>query len=154
MPDCYSIRYGTTAVQASVWFHMSVFYAKYTASTLYRFVFIYRKFVIICRSCDWPRLFAAFQVKANFPEEYASRELDKLRYRYPRGESYLDIIARLEPVIFEMERQKAPLLIIAHQVGGGGYVGGWVGGRVGGWMGVCTNKMLPFPSLSCLLVGN
>ncbi|CAM9424380.1 unnamed protein product [Pylaiella littoralis] len=55
------------------------------------------------------------QVKANFPEEYASRELDKLRYRYPRGESYLDIIARLEPVIFEMERQKAPLLIIAHQ---------------------------------------
>eukprot|EP00904_Undaria_pinnatifida_P009679 jgi/Undpi1/5841/HiC_scaffold_2.g01115.m1 len=55
------------------------------------------------------------QVKASFPEEYAAREKDKLRYRYPRGESYLDIIARLEPVIFEMERQKAPLLIIAHQ---------------------------------------
>lgn len=59
---------------------------------------------------------AASQVKSSFPEEYAARELDKLRYRYPRGESYLDIIARLEPVIFEMERQKAPLLIIAHQV--------------------------------------
>lgn len=58
----------------------------------------------------------ASQVKSSFPEEYAARELDKLRYRYPRGESYLDIIARLEPVIFEMERQKAPLLIIAHQV--------------------------------------
>ncbi|CAN0486104.1 unnamed protein product, partial [Ectocarpus sp. 8 AP-2014] len=56
------------------------------------------------------------QVKASFPEEYRAREQDKLRYRYPRGESYLDIIARLEPVIFEMERQKAPLLIIAHQV--------------------------------------
>eukprot|EP00903_Cladosiphon_okamuranus_P005436 g5422.t1 len=55
------------------------------------------------------------QVKSSFPEEYAAREQDKLRYRYPRGESYLDIIARLEPVIFEMERQKAPLLIIAHQ---------------------------------------
>lgn len=55
-------------------------------------------------------------MKASFPEEYAAREKDKLRYRYPRGESYLDIIARLEPVIFEMERQKAPLLIIAHQV--------------------------------------
>ncbi|CAB1114562.1 unnamed protein product [Ectocarpus sp. CCAP 1310/34] len=55
------------------------------------------------------------QVKASFPEEYRAREQDKLRYRYPRGESYLDIIARLEPVIFEMERQKAPLLIIAHQ---------------------------------------
>ncbi|CAM9901538.1 unnamed protein product [Scytosiphon promiscuus] len=55
------------------------------------------------------------QVKSNFPQEYAAREQDKLRYRYPRGESYLDIIARLEPVIFEMERQKAPILIIAHQ---------------------------------------
>lgn len=55
-------------------------------------------------------------MKESFPEEYAAREKDKLRYRYPRGESYLDIIARLEPVIFEMERQKKPLLIIAHQV--------------------------------------
>ncbi|CAM9301824.1 unnamed protein product, partial [Hapterophycus canaliculatus] len=55
------------------------------------------------------------QVKSSFPQEYAAREQDKLRYRYPRGESYLDIIARLEPVIFEMERQKAPILIIAHQ---------------------------------------
>lgn len=55
------------------------------------------------------------QVKESFADEYAAREQDKLRYRYPRGESYLDIIARLEPVIFEMERQKAPLLIIAHQ---------------------------------------
>lgn len=55
-------------------------------------------------------------MKERFPEEYAARQADKLRYRYPRGESYMDIIARLEPVIFEMERQKAPLLIIAHQV--------------------------------------
>ncbi|CAM9132046.1 unnamed protein product [Phaeothamnion confervicola] len=55
------------------------------------------------------------QVKANFPDEYAAREKDKLSYRYPRGESYLDIVSRLEPVIFEMERQKAPLLIVAHQ---------------------------------------
>ena len=39
----------------------------------------------------------------------------QLNYRYPRGESYLDIISRLESVIFEMERQKGPLLIIAHQ---------------------------------------
>jgi broad specificity phosphatase PhoE len=39
----------------------------------------------------------------------------QLNYRYPRGESYLDIISRLESVIFEMERQKTPLLIIAHQ---------------------------------------
>ncbi|CAM9681570.1 unnamed protein product [Chrysoparadoxa australica] len=54
-------------------------------------------------------------VKKKFPEEFAAREKDKLNYRYGRGESYLDIISRLEPVIFEMERQKAPLLIVAHQ---------------------------------------
>jgi 6-phosphofructo-2-kinase/fructose-2,6-biphosphatase len=55
------------------------------------------------------------QVKMKFPEEYRAREQDKLRYRYPRGESYLDIIARLEPVILELERQEDPLLIIGHQ---------------------------------------
>jgi broad specificity phosphatase PhoE len=36
------------------------------------------------------------------------------RYRYPRGESYFDVITRLDPVIFELERQKEPLLIVAH----------------------------------------
>lgn len=41
---------------------------------------------------------------------------DKLAYRYPRGESYLDVIARLEPMILEMERHREPLLIISHQV--------------------------------------
>lgn len=37
------------------------------------------------------------------------------RYRYPRGESYLDVIARLEPVIFEIERQKQDVVIVSHQ---------------------------------------
>lgn len=49
------------------------------------------------------------------PEEYQLRARDKLNYRYPRGESYTDVIARLEPVIFELERTKATILIIAHQ---------------------------------------
>ncbi|KAF7042258.1 hypothetical protein CFC21_051911 [Triticum aestivum] len=44
-----------------------------------------------------------------------SRRKDKLRYRYPRGESYLDVIQRLEPVIIELERQRAPVVVIAHQ---------------------------------------
>jgi hypothetical protein len=36
-----------------------------------------------------------------YPEEYAHREADKLRYRYPGvgGESYLDVIERIRPVI-------------------------------------------------------
>uniref|UniRef100_A0A453IAI2 6-phosphofructo-2-kinase domain-containing protein n=1 Tax=Aegilops tauschii subsp. strangulata TaxID=200361 RepID=A0A453IAI2_AEGTS len=55
------------------------------------------------------------EVKKNKPEEYESRRKDKLRYRYPRGESYLDVIQRLEPVIIELERQRAPVVVIAHQ---------------------------------------
>ena len=35
-------------------------------------------------------------------------------YRYPRGESYEDLVARLEPVIMELERQEN-VLVIGHQ---------------------------------------
>ncbi|VVA16546.1 PREDICTED: 6-phosphofructo-2-kinase/fructose-2 [Prunus dulcis] len=55
------------------------------------------------------------EIKKNMPEEYESRMKDKLRYRYPRGESYLDVIQRLEPVIIELERQRAPVVVISHQ---------------------------------------
>jgi broad specificity phosphatase PhoE len=55
------------------------------------------------------------EIEEKFPEEFARRNTDKLAYRYPRGESYLDVIARLEPIIIEMERHKEPLLIIGHQ---------------------------------------
>ena len=55
------------------------------------------------------------EIAAAMPAEYEARQRDKLRYRYPRGESYEDVIARLEPVIIEMERQRQPLMIVAHQ---------------------------------------
>jgi broad specificity phosphatase PhoE len=55
------------------------------------------------------------EIEQRYPEEFARRSMDKLAYRYPRGESYLDVIARLEPMIMEMERHREPLLIISHQ---------------------------------------
>ncbi|MDP9152099.1 MAG: 6-phosphofructo-2-kinase/fructose-2,6-bisphosphatase [Myxococcota bacterium] len=55
------------------------------------------------------------EIEATMPEEYTARELDKFRYRYPRGESYQDVIQRLEPVIFELEREHAPVLVVGHQ---------------------------------------
>ncbi|XP_031271771.1 6-phosphofructo-2-kinase/fructose-2,6-bisphosphatase isoform X3 [Pistacia vera] len=55
------------------------------------------------------------EIRKNMPEEYDARKKDKLRYRYPRGESYLDVIQRLEPVIIELERQRAPVVVISHQ---------------------------------------
>merc|ERR1719240_896046 len=50
------------------------------------------------------------EIEKAFPEEFARRSKDKLAYRYPRGESYLDVIARLEPMIIEMERHREPLV--------------------------------------------
>lgn len=54
-------------------------------------------------------------IAQRFPDDYQLRRRDKLGYRYPRGESYQDVIGRLEPVIVEIERERRPLLIVAHQ---------------------------------------
>lgn len=35
--------------------------------------------------------------------------------RYPSGESYLDVIQRLEPVIIEIERERECMCVVAHQ---------------------------------------
>jgi len=50
-----------------------------------------------------------------YPDEFNRRQNDKLCYRYPRGESYMDVTLRLEPVAQEMERIREPVLIVAHQ---------------------------------------
>ncbi len=55
------------------------------------------------------------EVRRRFPDEFAARAKDKLNYRYPRGESYRDVIQRLDPVIIEIERHEHPILIVGHQ---------------------------------------
>lgn len=55
------------------------------------------------------------EINEKFPEDFEARKKDKLRYRYPAGESYLDVIQRLEPVVIEVEREKECVLIVAHQ---------------------------------------
>ncbi|XP_061770212.1 6-phosphofructo-2-kinase/fructose-2,6-bisphosphatase 3 isoform X2 [Nerophis ophidion] len=54
------------------------------------------------------------EVKEKFPEEFALRDEDKYYYRYPAGESYQDVVQRVEPVIMELERQEN-VLVICHQ---------------------------------------
>ncbi|XP_060793435.1 6-phosphofructo-2-kinase/fructose-2,6-bisphosphatase 1 isoform X3 [Neoarius graeffei] len=54
------------------------------------------------------------EIQENYPEEFAMRDQDKYRYRYPKGESYEDLVHRLEPVIMELERQEN-VLVICHQ---------------------------------------
>lgn len=50
-----------------------------------------------------------------YPEDFANRDEDKFNYRYRGGESYRDVVVRLEPVIMELERQEN-ILIVGHQV--------------------------------------
>ncbi|WVF73002.1 hypothetical protein IAT40_007820 [Kwoniella sp. CBS 6097] len=54
------------------------------------------------------------EIEEKYPEDYESRDEDKFNYRYRGGESYRDVVVRLEPVIMELERQEN-ILIIAHQ---------------------------------------
>ncbi|KAM9758949.1 6-phosphofructo-2-kinase/fructose-2,6-bisphosphatase 2 isoform 6-T6 [Menidia menidia] len=53
-------------------------------------------------------------IQETFPEEFVLRDQDKYHYRYPGGESYQDLVQRLEPVIMELERQ-GNVLVICHQ---------------------------------------
>ncbi|VDK42692.1 unnamed protein product [Anisakis simplex] len=52
--------------------------------------------------------------KARYPKQFADRDKDKYHYRYPSGESYEDLVSRLEPVIMELERQ-SNVLVVSHQ---------------------------------------
>ncbi len=55
------------------------------------------------------------EIRHRQPEEYAARKSEKFAYRYPGGESYADLIQRLEPMITELERQRDPIMIVSHQ---------------------------------------
>ncbi|XP_020605187.1 6-phosphofructo-2-kinase/fructose-2,6-bisphosphatase 1-like isoform X2 [Orbicella faveolata] len=54
------------------------------------------------------------EIKKMDPEEHKVIEEHPFNYRYPRGESYSDVCARLEPVIMELERQ-SNVLVICHE---------------------------------------
>ena len=55
------------------------------------------------------------EIETTYNQESVLRKRDKLGYRYPRGESYLDLIARLDPLMHELESYSEPLLIVSHQ---------------------------------------
>jgi hypothetical protein len=54
------------------------------------------------------------EIKEKYPEDFAARDEDKYNYRYRGGESYRDVVKRLEPIIMELERSEN-VLIITHQ---------------------------------------
>ncbi|XP_045773112.1 6-phosphofructo-2-kinase/fructose-2,6-bisphosphatase isoform X2 [Maniola jurtina] len=54
------------------------------------------------------------EIQHKYPSDFNARDANKFAYRYPRGESYEDLVARLEPVIMELERQ-GNVLVVSHQ---------------------------------------
>uniref|UniRef100_A0A914HNC1 Transcription factor BTF3 n=1 Tax=Globodera rostochiensis TaxID=31243 RepID=A0A914HNC1_GLORO len=52
--------------------------------------------------------------QTRYPKQFTERDKDKYHYRYPSGESYEDLVVRLEPVIMELERQ-SDILVVSHQ---------------------------------------
>lgn len=54
------------------------------------------------------------EIAEAYPLEFAARDRDKLRYRYPCGESYVDVCERLRELLVIMN-QSDNLLVISHQ---------------------------------------
>jgi len=54
------------------------------------------------------------EIAAKFPVEFALRDKDKLCYRYPGGESYLDVVERVSGLLTSISSSHN-LLIISHQ---------------------------------------
>jgi broad specificity phosphatase PhoE len=52
------------------------------------------------------------ELDEKYPLDASERKTDKLCYRYPRGESYLDLIHRVEPILFEIERSREPVIVV------------------------------------------
>jgi broad specificity phosphatase PhoE len=55
------------------------------------------------------------EIQARYPSIAQWRSMDKYTFRYPGGESYQDLVLRLEPVIMELETAKTPVLVVSHQ---------------------------------------
>ncbi|KAI9824596.1 MAG: Fructose-2,6-bisphosphatase [Thelocarpon impressellum] len=54
------------------------------------------------------------EIEGRYPEDFKARDDDKYNYRYRGGESYRDLVIRLEPIIMELERSEN-IVIITHQ---------------------------------------
>jgi 6-phosphofructo-2-kinase/fructose-2,6-biphosphatase 2 len=54
------------------------------------------------------------EIETQYPEDFYLRDSDKFHFRYRGGESYADLVLRLEPIIMEVERQEN-IMIIGHQ---------------------------------------
>ncbi|XP_037037653.1 6-phosphofructo-2-kinase/fructose-2,6-bisphosphatase-like isoform X1 [Bradysia coprophila] len=54
------------------------------------------------------------EIHERFPQEFAWRDQDKLKYRYPHGESYLDLLQRVDSIVQAL-LPKTDVLVVSHQ---------------------------------------
>lgn len=54
------------------------------------------------------------EIEEKYPDVIKNRNKDKMGYRYPKGESYYDLINRIQSYIVELERIKTPIIVISH----------------------------------------
>ncbi|XP_055714090.1 6-phosphofructo-2-kinase/fructose-2,6-bisphosphatase-like isoform X2 [Phlebotomus papatasi] len=54
------------------------------------------------------------EIQERFPQEFAWRDQDKLKYRYPHGESYLDLLQRVDNVVQGL-MTASEVLVVSHQ---------------------------------------
>uniref|UniRef100_A0A6B2L5U3 6-phosphofructo-2-kinase domain-containing protein n=1 Tax=Arcella intermedia TaxID=1963864 RepID=A0A6B2L5U3_9EUKA len=49
-----------------------------------------------------------------YPDVYNKFNANPINYRFPKGESFKDLIHRLEPYILQLERYTVPVMVVAH----------------------------------------
>lgn len=54
------------------------------------------------------------EIQERFPQEFAWRDQDKLKYRYPHGESYIDLLQRVDSVVQGL-LTTSEVLLVSHQ---------------------------------------
>lgn len=77
-------------------------YIIYSVCIKGKFVYIVSSYLLYyCYLYYYFHYYYRHYLSGKLPQEYHNREADKLRYRYPGvgGESYLDVIERIRPVI-------------------------------------------------------
>eukprot|EP00096_Caligus_rogercresseyi_P010394 TRINITY_DN3776_c0_g1_i1.p1 TRINITY_DN3776_c0_g1~~TRINITY_DN3776_c0_g1_i1.p1 ORF type:complete len:250 (-),score=45.48 TRINITY_DN3776_c0_g1_i1:202-951(-) len=54
------------------------------------------------------------EIAKDYPSEYTARDNNKLTYRYPNGESYIDVCRRIDRILSQIDGSDN-LLIVSHQ---------------------------------------
>jgi len=55
------------------------------------------------------------EFETKYPELFKQWKNDAFNFRYPNGESYSDLVQRLDPFILQVERHNSPLMIVADE---------------------------------------